>query len=116
MADHARELGQFLLEQRGSLTTEVCKKAVDDAAARIERDKALRGVDGLIADLRIWLARNQSDPEACLAELRRVLLRSTEILRKSPDAPKNPSPTNGDKAKGTASHTDAGRLPSGKST
>ena len=110
MADHARELGQFLLEQRGSLTTEVCKKAVDDAAAMIERDKALRGVEGLIADLRTYLMRNQSDPEACLAEIRRVLLKSTEMMRKSPDA-KNPSSTNGDKAKGTKADASSGSVP-----
>lgn len=114
MPNHAEDLGRTLLEQRGSLTAAICQKAVDEAAAKIERDKALRGIDGLISDLRTFLMRNQSDPEKCLAEMRRVLLKSTEILRPSGDAPKNPTPPNGDKAKAKTPDANIRPLQGGK--
>ena len=116
MANHAEDLGRTLLEQRGSLTADICKKAVEEAAARIEKDAALKGVQGLINDLRVYLMRNQSDVEKCLAEIRRVLLRSSEIMRQKSDAPTNPTPKNGNAAKATEEDSRSGSVPSGKST
>jgi hypothetical protein len=100
MANHAEELGRILLEHRGSLTVEVCKKAVDDAAAKIEKDLALTGVKGLIHNLQVFLMRNHSEPEACLTEIRRVLLTASDLMRKPSGNAKIPAKANGDSPKG----------------
>ncbi len=116
MADHLHDLGKTLYEQRGSLTTEVCKKAVEDAIAKIEREQALTGVHGQIERLRTYLMKNQSDPERCLAEIRRMLLVCEQILVKSKDAPKIPPKANGDAAKGKEANSGSSAVSQGKPT
>lgn len=94
MANHAEELGKHLLAQQGSLTTGICKDAVEAAAAAIREDQA----KAELKSLGYWLVLNgHRGSESCLHKIRETALKVRKILRPS----SNGTPQNSDPPKAT---------------
>ena len=97
MASHAEELGLLLLDQRGSLTRDACKKAIEETADKIEHERREHEACEEITKLGYWLVLNRAQgAEFCMTELRDALLRIGGILRGK--SPKNSAQANSDKA------------------
>jgi hypothetical protein len=99
MGIHEDELAKTLLSQKGKLTSDICKKAVEKAAAGIARSEQEMLAVERIRKVRYFLLVNHGKVDVCLEEMRECLLQCREILRQSGNGQQQQAPKSGSGAK-----------------